>query len=55
MSYRESLPSPYLQGLVAAYWGVDGAADDGLSTQRILPDGCADLICDFSGGWPQMY
>lgn len=55
MSYRESLPSPYLQGLVAAYWGVDGAADDRLSTQRILPDGCADLICDFSGGWPQMY
>lgn len=55
MSYRESLPSPYLQGLVAAYWGVDGAVGGGLAMQRILPDGCADLICDFSGGHPQMY
>jgi AraC-like DNA-binding protein len=55
MTYRESPPSPYLQGLVAAYWGVDSAADGGLSTRSILPDGCADLICDFSGGQPQMH
>lgn len=48
MTYRESSPSPRLQGWVAAYWGIDGAADDTLAMRRILPDGCADLICDFS-------
>lgn len=53
MSYREALPAPALRGVVAAYWCMDGAprvaADD---VMRVLPDGCADLICDFSGVSP---
>jgi AraC-like DNA-binding protein len=53
MTYRECLPSPPLRGLVAAYWGID---DDAAAPalRRILPDGCADLICDFSGVAPRM-
>lgn len=54
MTYRESPPSPHLQGLIAAYWSVDSAAGGALATRKILPDGCADLICDFAGGWPHM-
>ena len=54
MTYRESPPSPCLQGLVAAYWGFDSAADGEPATRRILPDGCADLICDFADGWPSV-
>jgi len=53
MTYRQCLPSPPLRGLVAAYWGIedDAAAP---APRRILPDGCADLICDFSGVVPRM-
>lgn len=54
MTYRESPPSPSLRGLVAAYWGIDGAAGSGAATHRVLPDGCADLICEFSGRSPHM-
>jgi hypothetical protein len=54
MTYRESPPSPRLHGLVAAYWGVDSAVDGELAAQRILPDGCADLICDFACASPHM-
>lgn len=54
MTYRESPPSPRLHGLVAAYWGVDSEVDGELAAQRILPDGCADLICDFACASPHM-
>lgn len=35
--------------MVAAYWGIDDAPVDERVPRRILPDGCADLICDFAG------
>jgi AraC-like DNA-binding protein len=54
MTYQESLPAPALQTLVAAYWSVDGAGDIASASRRVLPDGCADLICDFAGVSPSM-
>lgn len=54
MIYRESPPSPLLHGWVAAYWSVDGAAVGAPVSRRILPDGCADLICDFAAASPRM-
>jgi AraC-like DNA-binding protein len=54
MSYQESLSAPALQTLVAAYWSIDGAADGTSTSCRVLPDGCADLICDFSETSPSM-
>ncbi len=55
MSYRESLPAPPLRPWVVAYWGVaESAVLAAPGTRRILPDGCADLICDFSGGHASM-
>lgn len=49
MSYRETLPALPLRPLVAAYWCIDRGASDAGGMQRVLPDGCADLICDFAG------
>jgi AraC-like DNA-binding protein len=54
MTYRESLPSAALQGMVAAYWSIDTEAAAPAAPHRILPDGCADLICDFADGTPRM-
>ena len=54
MTYQESLPAPALQTRVAAYWSIDGAADGTSTLRRVLPDGCADLICDFSETSPGM-
>lgn len=51
MTYRECPPSPCLQD---AYWSIDRAADSALGARRILPDGCADLICDFVDASPRM-
>ncbi|MET0331323.1 MAG: helix-turn-helix transcriptional regulator [Dyella sp.] len=48
MSYRQCLPAPPLRHLIAAYWTVDGADELDAPPQRVLPDGCADLICDLA-------
>jgi AraC-like DNA-binding protein len=49
MTYRECPPSPCLKELIAAYWSIDSAAASAPVARRILPDGCADLICDLAG------
>ena len=54
MAYQESLPAPALQTLVATYWSIDGAVDSTSTARRVLPDGCADLICDFADTSPGM-
>jgi AraC-like DNA-binding protein len=54
MTYRECPPSPLLQGRVAAYWSVERVADDAPIVQRVLPDGCADLIGDFARAEPEL-
>jgi AraC-like DNA-binding protein len=50
MSYREAPPALPLRHLVAAYWCIEHDVVDAGATHRVLPDGCADLICDFAGG-----
>jgi AraC-like DNA-binding protein len=50
MSYREALPALPLRHLVAAYWCIEHDGVDARGTHRVLPDGCADLICDFTNG-----
>lgn len=53
MSYREAPPATHLRHLVAAYWAVDSSDADVGDDRRILPDGCADLICDLGGAVPR--
>jgi AraC-like DNA-binding protein len=50
MSYREAPPALPLRHRVAAYWCIEYDGVDAGGTHRVLPDGCADLICDFTAG-----
>jgi AraC-like DNA-binding protein len=47
MRYREWAPPPGLQDQVEAVWALSGRADSSGELQRILPDGCAELILNF--------
>lgn len=49
LSYREIPPALPLRHLVAAYWCIECGESEGGGAHRVLPDGCADLICDFAG------
>jgi len=48
MRYREILPKPPLDKFIECFWTLDGdgAAPDG-APERILPDGCVELILNF--------
>ena len=46
MQYREWAPPVGLTGQVEAIWSLRGNAGD--QAQRILPDGCAELILNFA-------
>lgn len=47
MLYREWAPPPALASQVEAVWALAGTEPDGES-QRIVPDGCAELILNFA-------
>lgn len=44
--YQEYPPDIRLSHLIETYWVADGLIEDSVS-QRILPDGCVDVIFDF--------
>ena len=44
MDYRELRPAPALRPYVRCYWTLRADASPGASPQRVLPDGCAELI-----------
>ena len=46
MRYRELAPPPGLASQVEAIWSLRGHADG--ESQRVLPDGCAELILNFA-------
>lgn len=51
VTYREYPPSPRLAPWVACYWMLTaGSAHADPVPNRILPDGCADIILDMTGG-----
>ncbi|WP_134091835.1 helix-turn-helix domain-containing protein [Olivibacter sp. XZL3] len=43
MSYTEVKPHPKLEGYIDAFWTVVGS-EGAVRSQRIMPDGCVDLI-----------
>jgi AraC-like DNA-binding protein len=43
MNYSETAPHPALSKYVDAYWAVTGSSKT-LTTEKILPDGCVDII-----------
>lgn len=52
MTYREILPPEPLRPFVDRFWlrTRDGTADVGGGTDRILPDGCMDVIVEVDSG-----
>lgn len=44
--YKEYPPNLHLQHLIETYWVADGLIENAIA-QRILPDGCVDIIFDF--------
>lgn len=46
--YKEYLPDIRLRHLIETYWVADAIVDNPFS-QRIMPDGCVDIIFDFQG------
>lgn len=47
MHYREFAPPPRLRDRVEAFWALSGRTDCSAEPERILPDGCAELILNF--------
>ena len=47
MCYREFAPPPRLRDQVEAIWTLSGRAEPTDEPQRVLPDGCAELILNF--------
>ena len=44
MDYRELTPAPRLRPYVRCYWVLHAPAVAGASPQRVLPDGCVEMI-----------
>lgn len=48
MRYREWAPPPALRDQVEAFWALSGEGSSAGESQRIVPDGCAELILNFA-------
>lgn len=46
MDYREMQPAVPLQAFVRCFWQLRGEPSQAARAQRVLPDGCADLLID---------
>lgn len=44
MDYRELTPAVRLRRYVRCYWALDASAPEGAAAQRVLPDGCVEVI-----------
>jgi AraC-like DNA-binding protein len=53
MHYREILPDPRLRDLVKCYWSLEGW-NSGLRTDRVLPDGCSELVLHYGEVFEQV-
>lgn len=47
MLYRELIPAPVLRPYVRCYWILRADAEGEPSPQRVLPDGCVEIIINF--------
>jgi AraC-like DNA-binding protein len=54
MRYREFYPKPPLNRFVECYWTLQGESTaEAVQTERILPDGCIELILNFGESFLQ--
>lgn len=48
MRYRELPPSPALRPHVRCYWTLEASASSGAAPQRVLPDGCVEIVINLA-------
>lgn len=53
MRYCEITPKPPLNSFVECFWTLEGDGPGGDSPERILPDGCVELILNFGARFSQ--
>lgn len=53
MRYREFSPKPPLNRHVECFWTLEGETRSSPQTERILPDGCVELILNFGDSFSQ--
>jgi AraC-like DNA-binding protein len=51
MLYREMTPAPALRPYVRCYWTLRANATGDTSPQRVLPDGCVEMIINLGAGF----
>jgi AraC-like DNA-binding protein len=51
MDYRELMPAPRLKRHVRCYWTLVAPAADGASAQRVLPDGCVEIVLNLGAAF----
>jgi AraC-like DNA-binding protein len=51
MDYRELRPAPNLRPYVRCYWMLSAPAPSDATAQRILPDGCVEIILNLSASF----
>lgn len=44
LHYRELAPAPALRPYIRCYWTLDAPANEAASAQRVLPDGCVEIV-----------
>jgi AraC-like DNA-binding protein len=44
MDYRETAPAPALRAYVRCYWTLVAVGTSGAPAQRVLPDGCVEIV-----------
>jgi AraC-like DNA-binding protein len=55
MDYRVHTPSPDLQPFVKCFWTLDDVAHHTLQKQRIVPDGCMEMIFHYGDPYRQYF
>src|SRR6476646_4619565 len=53
MRYREFRPQPRLSRFIECFWTLQGDTSPLPQTERILPDGCVELILNFGESFSQ--
>ena len=55
MNYQVYTPSPELQPFVKCFWSLDDDAKKDLIKQRVLPDGCMEMIFHYGNPYRQYF
>ena len=55
MHYREMVPAPALRPYVRCYWTLQAAGSPASPSQRVLPDGCVEIVVNVGAPFLRHY